>query len=110
MDMHGEAALVASYMPATVLDAGCGTGRVAIELSRRGHDVVGVDQDPAMLEVARRKAPQLSWVEGDLSDPGLDLRRRFDLVVAAGNVLIFVSPGTEGAVLATMARHLAEGG
>ena len=110
MDMHGEAALVASYRPTSVLDAGCGTGRVAIELSRRGHEVVGVDQDPAMLGVARRKGPQIAWVEGDLSDPGLDLGSRFDLVVAAGNVLIFVSPGTEGAVLATMARHLAEGG
>lgn len=110
MDMHGEAALAASYRPTSVFDAGCGTGRVAIELSRRGHDVVGVDQDPAMLEVAREKAPQIPWVQGDLSDPGLDLGRRFDLVVAAGNVLIFVSPGTEGAVLDTMARHLIDGG
>ena len=45
MDMHGEADLVASYAPESVLDAGCGTGRVAIELSRRGHAVVGVDLD-----------------------------------------------------------------
>ena len=64
MDMHGEAALVASYAPpASVLDAGCGTGRVAIELSRRGHAVVGVDVDEAMLEAARAKAPDLAWVQ-----------------------------------------------
>ena len=37
-DMHGEAALVDSYGPMSVFDAGCGTGRVAIELSRRGHE------------------------------------------------------------------------
>ena len=43
VDVHGEAALVDSYGPGSVLDAGCGTGRVAIELSRRGHPVVGVD-------------------------------------------------------------------
>ena len=49
MDMHGEAALVSAYAPASVLDAGCGTGRVAIELSRRGYDVVGIDLDEAML-------------------------------------------------------------
>ena len=90
MDMHGEAALVASYRPATVLDAGCGTGRVAIELARRGHDVVGVDVDPSMLDSARAKAPALTWVEADLTDPSFDLGRTFDVVVMAGNVLIFV--------------------
>jgi SAM-dependent methyltransferase len=110
MDMHGEAALVASYGPATVLDAGCGTGRVAIELARRGHDVVGTDVDPAMLEAARAKAPGLTWVEADLTDPALDLGRTFDVVVMAGNVLIFVPSGTEGQVIANAARHLPPGG
>jgi SAM-dependent methyltransferase len=110
MDMHGEAALVASYRPATVLDAGCGTGRVAIELARRGHDVVGVDVDPAMLEAARAKAPNLTWLEADLTDPAFDLGRTFDIVVLAGNVLIFVPAGTEGQVIANAARQLAPGG
>lgn len=109
-DMHGEAALVDSYGPMSVFDAGCGTGRVAIELSRRGHEVVGADLDPSMLAVARRKAPQLTWVEGDLADPTLLDGRQFDAVVLAGNVLIFVAPGTEGTVLANMARLLVSGG
>jgi SAM-dependent methyltransferase len=110
MDMHGEAAFVDSYGPGSVLDAGCGTGRVALELRRRGHEVVGVDLDPAMLEVARRKAPDLTWVEGDLADPGLLPGRQFDVVVMAGNVLLFVAPGTEGAVIANVARLLVGGG
>ena len=110
VDVHGEAALVASYGPGSVLDAGCGTGRVAIELSRRGHRVVGVDADPAMLEAARRKAPGLSWIEGDLSDPALDLGQAFDVVVMAGNVLIFVVRGSEGRVVANGARWLVPGG
>lgn len=110
MDMHGEAALVASYGPATVLDAGCGTGRVAIELAHRGYDVVGIDVDPAMLEAARAKAPDLTWVEADLTDSSLDLGRTFDIVVMAGNVLIFVPSGTEGQVIANAARHLSCGG
>jgi SAM-dependent methyltransferase len=110
MDMHGEAALVASYRPASVLDAGCGTGRVAIELARLGHDVVGVDVDPAMLDAARAKAPALTWIEADLTDPVLDLGRTFDVVVLAGNVLIFVPSGTEGQVIANAARHVAAGG
>jgi SAM-dependent methyltransferase len=110
VDMHGEADLIDSYDPASVLDAGCGTGRVAIELGRRGRAVSGVDLDPRMLEVARRKAPAISWVEGDLADPGLALDRQFDVVAMAGNVLIFVAPGTEGSVLSNMVRWLVPGG
>ena len=40
---------------ARVLDAGCGTGRVGIELARRGFEVTGTDIDPAMLAAARRR-------------------------------------------------------
>jgi SAM-dependent methyltransferase len=109
-DVHGEAALVHSYGPVSVLDAGCGTGRVAIELDRRGHHAVGVDSDPGMLEAARMKAPQLSWIEGDLADGQLVFDRQFDVVVMAGNVLIFTSPGTEGKVVSNMAAHLVPGG
>ena len=107
-DPHGEASFVMRYVPGTVLDAGCGTGRVAIELARRGVEAVGVDLDPAMLDTARRKGPQLTWVEGNLVS--LDLGRRFDVVVMAGNVMIFVEPGTEAQVVSRMAAHLAPGG
>ncbi len=110
VDVHGEAALVDSYEPSSVLDAGCGTGRVALELHRRGRSVVGLDIDPAMLEVARAKGPDLRWVEGDLADPALELGCTFDLVVMAGNVLIFVDPGSERRVLANAARWLEPGG
>ncbi len=110
VEVHGEAEFVDSYGPGAVLDAGCGTGRVAIELSRRGHPVVGLDVDPAMLETARAKAPDLPWVQGDLSDPTLDLGRAFAVVVMAGNVLIFVPTGAEGRVIANAARWLAPTG
>ena len=104
---HGEADLVAGYAPRTVLDAGCGTGRVAIELASRGVDVVGVDLDADMLAVeaapSRRRTRRRRrrcrtamgsggrerWVEADLAR--LDLGRRFDVVVLAGNVLLFVA-------------------
>ena len=107
-NIHGEADLVESLGPRSVLDAGCGTGRVAVELARRGIDVTGVDVDAAMLEKARAKAPHLPWVAADLA--GLDLGRTFDLVVMAGNVMIFLAPGTEAEVVAAAARHLAPGG
>ncbi len=105
---------MAGLRPATVLDAGCGTGRVGIELARRGIEVVGVDIDPEMLGTARRKAPGLTWVEADLARVALDgppgELRRFDVVVLAGNVMIFLAPGSEGAVVANLARHLVPGG
>jgi SAM-dependent methyltransferase len=107
--MHGEATFVEGLGVRRVLDAGCGTGRVAIELARRGLDVVGLDADPGMLSAARAKAPDLEWIEADLST--LDLPgRRFDAAVMAGNVMIFVVPGTEGAVLERLAAHLRPGG
>ncbi len=112
--IHGEADLVEWFGPSCVLDAGCGTGRVAIELARRGVDVVGVDLDPVMLDTARRKGPDIEWICGDLADAavtdGEGQRRAFDAVVMAGNVMIFLAPGTEAAVLANMARHLGPGG
>ncbi len=110
VDVHGEAALVDSYGPSSVLDAGCGTGRVALELHRRSRAVVGLDVDPAMLQAARVKGPDLRWLEGDLADPTLELGRTFDVVVMAGNVLIFVEPGSEDRVLANAARWLEGGG
>lgn len=107
--IHGEADLLCHLLASgSILDAGCGTGRVAIELHRRGFDVVGVDLDPGMLDAARRKEPVVPWVLGDLVD--VDLGRTFDLVAMPGNVMIFVAPGTEAAVLANLFRHVDEGG
>jgi 2-polyprenyl-3-methyl-5-hydroxy-6-metoxy-1,4-benzoquinol methylase len=108
VDVHGEATFVRSFRPATVLDAGCGTGRVAIELARHGIDVIGVDVDPSMLAEARRRAPELTWHQADLT--ALALGRRFDVVVLAGNVALFTPPGTQDALVAACAAHVAAGG
>jgi SAM-dependent methyltransferase len=107
-NVHGEADLTESLGPRSVLDAGCGTGRVALELARRGMEVTGVDVDASMLEKARAKAPALSWIHADLA--GVDLGRTFDAVVLAGNVMIYLSPGTEATVVANLARHVEPGG
>jgi len=122
--VHGEADLVAALLdgnsparitepPAapSVLDCGCGTGRVAIELATRGFSTVGVDVDGELLARAREKAPDLEWIEADLSSlPAGVARGPFDAAVLAGNVMIFVAPGTEGAVLTNVAARLAPGG
>jgi SAM-dependent methyltransferase len=110
VDVHGEAAFVWSLEPApdSVLDAGCGTGRVARELARRGIAVVGVDVDASMLAAARRASSTVEWIEHDLAT--LDLGRTFDVVLMAGNVPLFTPAGTQAALVAGCARHLAAGG
>jgi SAM-dependent methyltransferase len=107
-DVHGEAGFVISLGPATALDAGCGTGRVGIELARRGVTVVGVDCDASMLATARKRAPGIRWVDEDVT--ALALGEEFDVVVMAGNVPLFTPPGTQAALVAGGARHLAPGG
>ncbi|HWE71497.1 MAG TPA: class I SAM-dependent methyltransferase [Acidimicrobiales bacterium] len=106
--VHGEADFVMGLHPATVLDAGCGSGRVAIELARRGIEVVGVDVDPSMIATARRIGPGLTWVEVDVGE--LDLGRQFDAVVMAGNVTLFTPPDTQALLVGGCARHLRAGG
>jgi SAM-dependent methyltransferase len=107
-DVHGEADFVASCEPAAVLDAGCGTGRVAIELARRGIEVVGVDISSSMIQTAQVLGPELDFRIADLAE--LDLGRTFDAVVLAGNVPLFAEPGTQPRLIAGCARHVAPGG
>ncbi|MEW2444248.1 class I SAM-dependent methyltransferase [Micromonospora marina] len=110
-DLAGEARLLDALLPpgARVLDAGCGTGRVAAALAARGHDVVGVDADPTLVEAARADHPGPRFLVADLAE--LDLAAQgeaepFDAAVLAGNVMVFVAPGTERDVLGRVAAHV----
>ncbi|STZ62629.1 methylase involved in ubiquinone/menaquinone biosynthesis [Mycolicibacterium tokaiense] len=111
-NVHGEADLAQHLLQETggtrVLDAGCGTGRVAIELAARGYSTLGVDADEGMLTAARSKAPGLSWVLGDLST--WEAPEPVDLALLAGNVMIYLAPGSEAAVLQRMAATVVDGG
>ncbi|MFR9777615.1 class I SAM-dependent methyltransferase [Micromonospora sp. MS34] len=110
-DLAGEARLVDALVPpgARILDAGSGTGRVAAALAARGHPVVGVDADPALVEAARADHPGPRFLVADLAE--LDLAAQgepepFDAAVVAGNVMVFVAAGTERTVLARIAAHV----
>ena len=106
-DINGEATTAAALVsaPATVLDAGCGTGRSTIALTAMGYNVVGVDIDETMLAVARADAPDLDWRQGDLAT--LDLGQAFDLVLLAGNIIPLLEPGSLVAVAERLAAHTA---
>ena len=110
-DLAGEARLVDAMVGrgARILDAGCGPGRVGGELARRGHDVVGVDVDPVLVEAAIEDHPGARWLVGDLAE--LDLPARgvpepFDVIVSAGNVMTFLAASTRDEVLRRLAAHL----
>lgn len=110
-DLDGEARFVSALAPpgASVLDAGCGTGRVGGYLARQGYRVVGVDLDEHLIAQARRDHPAGDWHVGDLAsfdyaaltsvtvDPGDD--EGFDVIVSAGNVLTFLDPTSRRPVL-----------
>ena len=90
-----------------MLDAGCGTGRVAVELDRRGYLVEGTDVDSDMLGQASSKAPHLVWTKDDLAR--LALGRTFDLIVLSGNVILFVDPADRPLVAPSLRAHLPVG-
>jgi ubiquinone/menaquinone biosynthesis C-methylase UbiE len=90
-----------------LLDAGCGIGLEAARLAEDHPDVhvTGVDRNAEMLEIARRRAPDVEWVEADLTD--LDLAPEFD-AVRTERVLIHV-PEVES-VVENLIGVLAPGG
>lgn len=115
-DIFGEARLLDAMAPraARILDAGCGNGRLGGYLTRTGHQVVGVDLDPHLIDVAREDHPGARWEVQNLAE--LDLqdaegaRMLFDLQVSAGNVLTFLAGSERRPALARLAGHLAPTG
>src|SRR5689334_4995155 len=96
-----------------VLELACGTGRFTVPLARDGHVVVGLDQSPAMLALARDKARaagvNVDFVAGDMRD--FALARAFALVLIATNSLLHLhDAGDLVRALACARAHLAADG
>jgi SAM-dependent methyltransferase len=110
-DLDGEARLIDAMAArgSRILDAGCGPGRTGAALHARGHEVVGVDADPVLIEAAIDDHSGPTWLVADLSEFALDVEP-FDIAVCAGNVMTFVAPGTEQRVLERIAAHVRPGG
>lgn len=73
-----------------LLDAGCGTGALAVEAARRGARVVAIDLSPTLVQLARQRVPldigkgSLEFLVGDMFDPDLG---EFDHVVAMDSLI-----------------------
>jgi SAM-dependent methyltransferase len=89
---------------ASILELGCGAGRVTRPLAALGHPVVAVDNSPAMLE----HVTVAETVCADITR--LDLGRAFDAVVAASRLVNHGDRSWARAVLATARRHVATNG
>jgi SAM-dependent methyltransferase len=94
-----------------ILDVGAGTGRVALDLARRGHEVVALDRDPALLDALTDRGAGLAVSAVAADARAFDLGRRFPLVIVPMQTLQLLG-GREGRArfLACARAHLATGG
>jgi SAM-dependent methyltransferase len=96
-----------------ILDIGCGTGRVALDLAERGHEVMGVDSDPELVRTLARRARERGLrVHAEVADARtLALGTRFALAIAPMQVAqLLGGPNGRAAMLAAVRLHLGRGG
>lgn len=92
----------------TLLDVACGTG-LHLERLRRRYDVQGLDINPKMLEIARRRCPDVAFHQADMAD--FDLPDRFDVVTCLFSSIAYAkTPEGLHAAVAAMRRHLSPSG
>ncbi len=96
-----------------VLDLGCGTGRAAIALAQAGHQVVGVDLSPSMLEIARRKAKDaaIDLLCGNIVELSMLCDKSFDAAICLFSTLgMIAGPDAKRQALSEAFRVLLPGG
>ena len=97
----------------SVLELGCGTGRVTIPVAQTGARTTGLDNAAPMIEIARRKAAdagvEVTWVEADMAS--FDLGTRFGLVIIPfRSFTLLLAEDAQTACLACIRSHLVDGG
>ena len=98
-----------SWLPADMsglrlLDAGCGTGALAVEAAQRGAEVIAIDVAGSLVEIARKRAPEglnIDWRVGDLLDPALG---SFDHVVAMDSLIHYKAADIVSVIASLSAR------
>ena len=92
-----------------ILDLGCGTGRVALDLASRGHELAGLDSDPSLVATlearAREQGLHVDATAGDARS--FELGRTFALVISPMQVVqLLGGPEGRARMLAAVRRHL----
>jgi SAM-dependent methyltransferase len=104
---------LAGEVDGPVLDLGCGTGRVALDLAERGHEVTAVDIEPRFVDELRRRARErdLSVTAAVEDACRLRLERSFALALAPMQLVQIVGgAAARAAMLRGVKRHLVPGG
>jgi SAM-dependent methyltransferase len=116
-DLEGEARFIdmMAARGSTILDGGCGTGRVAGALHRMGHRVIGVDRDAGLIDIAKARYAGPPFLVSDLllvpdALAAADAPTEFDIIALPGNVMVYLAPGTERNVLRVLGGSLVPGG
>ncbi len=117
-DLEGEARFVdaLAQRASAVLDAGCGTGRIAAALQRLGHHAIGVDKDAGLIEIASTRYAGVPYLACDLillsaaESKAAGGTTDFDIIALPGNVMVYLAPGTEREVLRVLAGLLRPAG
>ena len=105
-DLSEEAAWLAPRLGGSVLEPGCGSGRMLAALAAHGLEAVGIDTSEEMLALARARGCEV--VRADMTN--FDLGRRFDGAVSVVSTVGILGPDGLASHLASMARHLQPGG
>ena len=111
-DVDGEARLADTLLArgGRVLDLGSGMGRVAAALAARGHEVVATEPDARLREQSQATYPDLAVLPHEALALDPESLGTFDLVVAVGNVMVYLGEGTERGVLSRVRSLLSPGG
>ncbi|WP_059171691.1 class I SAM-dependent methyltransferase [Bacillus sp. FJAT-27445] len=96
-----------------IIDVACGTGRITVPLAMAGHELIGVDAEQEMLQLAEEKSKKanlpIAWIKQDcrMFDAGL----KTSLIYSVGNSFQhFLTNEDQDGLLGSVSRHLEEGG
>jgi len=93
----------------SVLDIGCGTGKIDELLKDRGYEILGIDNSKEMIEHAQRNYPEIVFIQMDAETFKLD--NKFDAIIALDSVLTFlIKEGAFEEAIKNIVEHMKQGG
>lgn len=104
---HIVESLLRKHQVQSVLDMTCGTGSQVFYLAKRGYKVVGSDFSPALLNIARTKATDISFVDGDMRTLKVG---KFDAVITMFNAVGHLTKAGFEKAMANIRKNLKDGG
>ena len=96
------------YNSNSILELGCGTGRISIPLVEAGFDVTGLDISESMIAFAKTKSSQIKWIHADACD--FDLNQKHQLIIFPYNGMLHIQPDGLRDCFSCVKKHLRSDG